>query len=57
MAQQVFGGVGFTLEYDIQLFFRRARGWTLVAGDPSKECLALSDRLYGPAGGVEASRS
>ena len=25
MAQQVFGGVGFTLEYDIQLYFRRAR--------------------------------
>jgi len=24
-AQQVFGGVGFTLEYDIQLFFRRAK--------------------------------
>ncbi|MBX3284866.1 MAG: acyl-CoA dehydrogenase family protein [Acidimicrobiales bacterium] len=31
MAQQVFGGVGFTLEYDIQLYFRRAKalqiGW------------------------------
>jgi alkylation response protein AidB-like acyl-CoA dehydrogenase len=30
-AQQIFGGVGFTLEYDIQLFFRRAKalqiGW------------------------------
>jgi alkylation response protein AidB-like acyl-CoA dehydrogenase len=25
MAQQVFGGVGFTLEYDIQLFYRRAK--------------------------------
>jgi alkylation response protein AidB-like acyl-CoA dehydrogenase len=24
-AQQIFGGVGFTLEYDIQLFFRRAK--------------------------------
>ena len=31
MAQQVFGGVGFTLEYDIQLYVRRAKalqvGW------------------------------
>ena len=31
MGEQVFGGVGFTLEYDIQLFFRRAKalqiGW------------------------------
>jgi alkylation response protein AidB-like acyl-CoA dehydrogenase len=25
MGQQVFGGVGFTLEYDIQLYFRRAK--------------------------------
>ncbi len=25
MSQQVFGGVGFTLEYDIQLYFRRAK--------------------------------
>jgi alkylation response protein AidB-like acyl-CoA dehydrogenase len=25
MAQQVFGGVGFTVDYDIQLFFRRAK--------------------------------
>jgi alkylation response protein AidB-like acyl-CoA dehydrogenase len=30
-AQQIFGGVGFTLDYDIQLYFRRAKavqvGW------------------------------
>jgi alkylation response protein AidB-like acyl-CoA dehydrogenase len=25
MGQQIFGGVGFTLEYDIQLYFRRAK--------------------------------
>ena len=25
MAQQIFGGVGFTLEYDIQLYFRRGK--------------------------------
>jgi alkylation response protein AidB-like acyl-CoA dehydrogenase len=25
MAEQVFGGVGFTVEYDIQLYFRRAK--------------------------------
>jgi len=25
MAEQVWGGVGFTIEYDIQLFFRRAK--------------------------------
>ena len=25
MAQQVYGGVGFTIEYDVQLYFRRAK--------------------------------
>ncbi len=25
MAQQVFGGVGFTLDYDVQMYFRRAK--------------------------------
>ena len=25
MAQQVFGGIGFTLDFDIQLYFRRAK--------------------------------
>jgi alkylation response protein AidB-like acyl-CoA dehydrogenase len=25
MALQVYGGVGFTVEYDIQLYFRRAK--------------------------------
>lgn len=27
------GGFGFTLESDAQLFYRRAKGWALVAGD------------------------
>lgn len=29
MAQQIWGGVGFTLEYDIQLYFRRAKALQL----------------------------
>jgi alkylation response protein AidB-like acyl-CoA dehydrogenase len=41
------GGYGYAEEYDVQLYYRRARGWTLVAGDPTRECLALSDRLFG----------
>ena len=44
------GGYGYAEEYDIQLYFRRARGWALVAGDPTKECLHLSDRLFGAVG-------
>jgi alkylation response protein AidB-like acyl-CoA dehydrogenase len=29
MAQQIWGGVGFTLEYDVQLYFRRAKALQL----------------------------
>jgi alkylation response protein AidB-like acyl-CoA dehydrogenase len=42
------GGYGFADEYDIQLLYRRARGWALVLDDPTAECLALADRLFGP---------
>jgi alkylation response protein AidB-like acyl-CoA dehydrogenase len=40
------GGLGFTLESDMQLYFRRARGWTLVAGDPERDLQRLGDLLY-----------
>jgi alkylation response protein AidB-like acyl-CoA dehydrogenase len=33
MAQQVFGGVGFTIEYEIQLYFRRAKALQLSYND------------------------
>jgi len=33
MAEQVWGGVGFTIEYDIQLFFRRAKQLQLTWWD------------------------
>ena len=33
MAQQIFGGVGFTVEYDIQLYFRRAKQLQNTWGD------------------------
>ena len=42
------GGYGYTLEYDIQLYFRRAKAWPLVAGDPRAAYAALARRLYGP---------
>lgn len=44
------GGYGFAREYDIQLFYRRARGWALVSGSPSTETRRLADRLFGASG-------
>ena len=33
MAQQIFGGIGFTLDFDIQLYFRRAKVQQLMSAD------------------------
>ncbi|MFN8016652.1 MAG: acyl-CoA dehydrogenase [Acidimicrobiales bacterium] len=46
-ALHVHGGYGFMEEYDIQLYFRRAKGTRLVLGDPRRELVALADRLFG----------
>jgi alkylation response protein AidB-like acyl-CoA dehydrogenase len=40
------GGYGYTLEYDIQLYFRRAKAWPLVAGDGRRAYLDLAHRLF-----------
>lgn len=42
------GGVGFTVESDVQLYFRRAKGWTLVANDPERRLDDVADELFGP---------
>ena len=51
--QQVFGGVGFTVEYDIQLYFRRPAAPDLVVGHPvprgaHRRRRAQQPRLAGP---------
>ncbi len=48
VALHVHGGYGFTLEYDIQLYFRRAKAWSLALGDPRRGLQALADELFGP---------
>lgn len=42
---QFHGGYGYTLEYDIQLYFRRAKAWPLAVADPSRGLQRLADRL------------
>lgn len=42
------GGVGFTVESDVQLYFRRAKGWSLVGGDPNACLDEAADALFGP---------
>jgi alkylation response protein AidB-like acyl-CoA dehydrogenase len=46
-ALHVHGGYGFTLEYDVQLYLRRAKAWPLALGDPRRGTLDLADALFG----------
>jgi alkylation response protein AidB-like acyl-CoA dehydrogenase len=45
-ALHVHGGYGFALEYDAQLYFRRAKAWSLIAGDRRHGYADLAHRLY-----------
>ena len=40
----VHGGYGFMLEYDVQLYFRRAKGWAAVYSDPGRVYAGLGAR-------------
>jgi alkylation response protein AidB-like acyl-CoA dehydrogenase len=42
------GGTGYTLESDMQLFYRRAKGWALAGGGRSEHYRRIADALYGP---------
>jgi alkylation response protein AidB-like acyl-CoA dehydrogenase len=44
----VHGGYGFMEEYDIQLYYRRAKAWAAAFADPRRELLTLADRRFGP---------
>lgn len=43
---QYHGGYGYTLEYDIQLYFRRAKAWPLAGGALKPIYDELADVLY-----------
>jgi alkylation response protein AidB-like acyl-CoA dehydrogenase len=43
------GGYGFMQEYDVQLYYRRAKAWSTVFDDPRRELAAIADRRFGPA--------
>jgi hypothetical protein len=47
-ALHLFGGYGFMLEYDIQLYFRRAKAWPLIFGPPALEPEFLAELMTSP---------
>jgi alkylation response protein AidB-like acyl-CoA dehydrogenase len=46
----IHGGYGFMEEYDIQLYYRRAKAWAVAFGDSKRELLTVADRRFGPTG-------
>ncbi|HET7312532.1 MAG TPA: acyl-CoA dehydrogenase family protein [Mycobacteriales bacterium] len=48
MAQQVFGGNGFTLDFDVQLYFRRAKSWQLNYWDDRHLEELIAEQVLGP---------
>jgi alkylation response protein AidB-like acyl-CoA dehydrogenase len=40
------GGYGFMLEYDVQLYVRRAKAARVALGDPRRELLTIAERLW-----------
>ena len=49
---QFHGGYGFMLEYDVQLYVRRARAWPLVAGDPRRRYAEVAKAALARSEGV-----
>ena len=45
---QYHGGYGYSAEYDVQLYYRRAAGWLLQLGEPAAEVARLADAGLGP---------
>jgi alkylation response protein AidB-like acyl-CoA dehydrogenase len=41
----VQGGLGFTIEADASLYLLRAKGWSLLGGDPAEDVIAIADVL------------
>lgn len=44
------GGYGFMMEYDVQLYYRRARAWANVYAEPRRAYGRAADRRYGTMG-------
>lgn len=44
----IHGGYGFMAEYDIQLYYRRAKAWVTTFADPRRELQVVADCSFGP---------
>lgn len=51
-AQQIHGGLGFMMEFDLQLWYRRVVSWSLRYGTTSEHRRRIADHLLGHNGKV-----
>jgi alkylation response protein AidB-like acyl-CoA dehydrogenase len=49
-AQQLHGGMGFMMEFDLQLWYRRVASWSLRYGSTSEHRRRIADGLLGRSG-------
>ena len=49
---QYHGGYGYSAEYDVQLYYRRAAAWLLQLGEPAAEMARLAEAGLGPKASV-----
>jgi alkylation response protein AidB-like acyl-CoA dehydrogenase len=47
LAVHLHGGMGFTLEHDAQLHYRRVRGWARIWDEPRAAYLRVANERYG----------
>jgi alkylation response protein AidB-like acyl-CoA dehydrogenase len=55
-AAHMQGGLGFTVEADASLYFLRAKGWSVLGGDPARQAMAVGDALIARALSTPPSR-
>ena len=44
-AAHIQGGLGFTVEADASLYFLRAKGWSVLGGDPAADIMTIGKQL------------
>jgi alkylation response protein AidB-like acyl-CoA dehydrogenase len=55
-AQQIHGGIGFMMEFDLQLWYRRVASWSLRYGSTTEHRRRIADHLLSRSGKIRLDR-
>jgi alkylation response protein AidB-like acyl-CoA dehydrogenase len=55
-AQQIHGGIGFIMEFDLQLWYRRVASWSLRCGTTAEHRRRVADHLLSRRGKIRLDR-